>query len=204
MTDDLGSAWGSESSDGRCDAIVGLLLDELDRGGDHQRLIDECAHRHPECAVVIRQRASDHLRLKSSATGGEPPIIIGDFRLSEKLGPSMGIVYLARQLSTGLTVVLKFRRGELTGETRAHLLDEHKILARLEDSGAHIVPLLTAGEENGWQYLAMKHIKGASLRDVIRSKEAAGRDKDVAQLPILRRTLERLREREREPPVLDA
>ena len=38
----------------------------------------------------------------------------------------------------------------------------------------------------------------ASLRDVIRSKEAAGRDKDLAQLPLLRRTLEQIRERERE------
>lgn len=37
----------------------------------------------------------------------------------------------------------------------------------------------------------------ASLRDVIRSKEAAGRDKDLAQLPLLRRTLEQIRERER-------
>lgn len=35
----------------------------------------------------------------------------------------------------------------------------------------------------------------ASLRDVIRSKEAAGRDKDLAQLPLLRRTLEQIRER---------
>jgi hypothetical protein len=40
----------------------------------------------------------------------------------------------------------------------------------------------------------------ASLRDVIRSKEAAGRDKDLAQLPLLRRTLEQIRERERKPP----
>jgi hypothetical protein len=37
----------------------------------------------------------------------------------------------------------------------------------------------------------------ASLRDVIRSKEAAGRDKDLAQLPLLRRTLEQIRERQR-------
>ena len=37
----------------------------------------------------------------------------------------------------------------------------------------------------------------ASLRDVIRSKEAAGRDKDLAQLPLLRRTLEQIREREK-------
>jgi hypothetical protein len=41
------------------------------------------------------------------------------------------------------------------------------------------------------------------LRDVIRSKEAAGRDKDVAQLPLLRRTLEQIRERQREPPGLE-
>lgn len=41
----------------------------------------------------------------------------------------------------------------------------------------------------------------ASLRDVIRSKEAAGRDKDLAQLPLLRRTLEQIRERE--PPGLE-
>jgi hypothetical protein len=37
----------------------------------------------------------------------------------------------------------------------------------------------------------------ASLADVIRSKEAAGRSKDIAQLPALRQTLEVIRERER-------
>jgi hypothetical protein len=43
----------------------------------------------------------------------------------------------------------------------------------------------------------------ASLRDVIRSKEAAGRDKDLAQLPLLRRTLEQIRERALRPPELE-
>lgn len=38
-------------------------------------------------------------------------------------------------------------------------------------------------------------VEVASLRDVIRSKEAAGRDKDLAQLPVLRRTLEEVRRR---------
>jgi hypothetical protein len=38
----------------------------------------------------------------------------------------------------------------------------------------------------------------ASLRDVIRMKEASNRDKDRAQLPALRRTLEIVRRRERE------
>ena len=43
----------------------------------------------------------------------------------------------------------------------------------------------------------------ASLRAVIRSKEAAGRDKDLAQLPLLRRTLEQIREHERDLPGPD-
>jgi hypothetical protein len=37
----------------------------------------------------------------------------------------------------------------------------------------------------------------ASLADVVRSKEASARAKDVAQLPLLRQTLERVRERGR-------
>jgi hypothetical protein len=37
----------------------------------------------------------------------------------------------------------------------------------------------------------------ASLVDVIRSKQAAGRPKDLGQLPALRQTLEVIRERER-------
>ena len=36
----------------------------------------------------------------------------------------------------------------------------------------------------------------ASLADVIRSKEAAGREKDRAQLPLMRRTLEEIRRRD--------
>lgn len=158
----------SRSVDEECDEIVGRLLAELDQAMDSPALIDEYACRFPHYSPVIRQRASDHLRLKATAAGdGEPPLSIGDFRLSEKLGPSMGIVYLAQQLSTGLTVVLKFRRGGLGHESQTHLLDEHRILARLADTGTHIVPLLMAGEEHGWHYLATKYIKGASLKEVI-------------------------------------
>ncbi|MGO9343120.1 MAG: hypothetical protein ACLP6E_11480 [Acidimicrobiales bacterium] len=43
----------------------------------------------------------------------------------------------------------------------------------------------------------------ASLADVIRSKEAAGREKDRAVLPMLRRVLERSHELEREGPEVE-
>jgi hypothetical protein len=39
----------------------------------------------------------------------------------------------------------------------------------------------------------------ASLADVIRSKEAVGREKDRMQLPLMRRALEEIQAREREP-----
>jgi hypothetical protein len=42
----------------------------------------------------------------------------------------------------------------------------------------------------------------ASLADVIRSKEAAGREKDRAVLPVLRQVLERSREIESEGPEI--
>ena len=43
----------------------------------------------------------------------------------------------------------------------------------------------------------------ASLADVIRSKEAAGREKDRAVLPILRQVLERTRRKERDNPGME-
>jgi predicted nucleotidyltransferase len=41
------------------------------------------------------------------------------------------------------------------------------------------------------------HVSMASLADVIRSKEASGRPKDISRLPALRQTLEIVRKRER-------
>ena len=43
----------------------------------------------------------------------------------------------------------------------------------------------------------------AALADVIRSKEAAGREKDRAVLPILRQVLERSRKKERDDPGVE-
>jgi hypothetical protein len=46
-------------------------------------------------------------------------------------------------------------------------------------------------------------ISVAALADVIRSKEAAGREKDRAVLPILRQVLERSRKKERDVPGIE-
>ncbi|MGH7687431.1 MAG: hypothetical protein ACREN2_11535 [Candidatus Dormibacteria bacterium] len=41
-----------------------------------------------------------------------------------------------------------------------------------------------------WLYLGGVTVRVAALEDIVRSKEAAGRDKDAVVLPALRRLLE--------------
>jgi predicted nucleotidyltransferase len=70
------------------------------------------------------------------------------------------------------------------------------------DLDVSYVPSGTMGYRDLQRAARLESIEGvevpiASLADIIRSKEAAGRAKDLAQLPALRRTLEIIRERER-------
>lgn len=77
------------------------------------------------------------------------------------------------------------------------------------DLDIHFRPAGTRGYDDLRREASREHLaRGltvavASLRDVIRSKEAAGRDKDLAQLPLLRRTLEQIRDRQHKPPGLE-
>lgn len=66
-------------------------------------------------------------------------------------------------------------------------------------------PAGTQGYDDFRRSACLERIAGvsvavAALADVIRSKEAAGREKDSMQLPILRRALEQVRGRERDLP----
>ena len=101
------------------------------------------------------------------------------------------------RLSTGEPVTLPID-ATFIGEVQSWTLE-----TRYGDLDLVLVPAGTAGYED------LKRdaidvdlgdglvVPMASLRDVIRMKEAAGREKDQAQLPALRRTLEVIRERER-------
>ena len=80
--------------------------------------------------------------------------------------------------------------------------DSWTLTTRAGDIDLVFAPAGTGGYEDLRRGASHLRIAGitvpvASLADVIRSKEAAGREKDAMQLPILRRTLEALRERER-------
>lgn len=83
--------------------------------------------------------------------------------------------------------------------------DNWTLTTRVGDVDLVFSPAGTGGFEDLRRGARRQRIAGvtvpvAALADVIRSKEAAGREKDSMQLPILRRTLEQAREREREHP----
>ena len=79
--------------------------------------------------------------------------------------------------------------------------DMWTLQTRYGDLDLSYVPSGTQGYEDLRRDARDEEIEGvqvgiASLADIIRSKEAAGREKDQAQLPALRRTLELVRRRE--------
>ncbi len=83
--------------------------------------------------------------------------------------------------------------------------DSWTLTTRAGDLDLMFLPAGTQGYDDLRSGARRERIAGvtvsvAALADVIRSKEAANREKDSMQLPILRRTLEQTRERERGHP----
>jgi hypothetical protein len=175
------------------DALDQVLVEALVRyelAG--QAGVDEVLAAHP----AHRQAVQEHLaRLQQlgllapppqpdagAATPAPAPSIagpfperFGDFQLLRRLGGGgMGIVFLARQLSLGRTVALKLVRADhlLLPGTRERFRREIDAIARLQHPG--IVPVFAAGEEHGMPWLAMEHVLGASLSEVL--QRVRGRD----------------------------
>ena len=103
------------------------------------------------------------------------PEHLGEFRLLQRLGGGgMGVVYLAEQSSLGRRVALKLVRPEHLYFPGAHdrFRREVEAIAKLQHPG--IVPVFAAGEDAGVPWLAMEHVEGASLDEILQS--FAGRD----------------------------
>ena len=95
--------------------------------------------------------------------------VIAGFRVESLLGQgAMGTVYLAEETNTGRRVALKLLSPELARDERfrRRFLQETELAASLEHP--HVVPTLASGEEEGTLYLAMAHVEGSDLRDLLR------------------------------------
>jgi ABC-type transport system substrate-binding protein len=101
---------------------------------------------------------------------GQLPIgsVLAGYRIIELIGEGGGgAVYLAEQEDRGDRVALKVLADELAHDDRfrRRFLRESTIAAGLRHP--HVVPILDFGEADGGVYLAMRHIEGADLRELL-------------------------------------
>ncbi|AKT39785.1 serine/threonine-protein kinase [Chondromyces crocatus] len=87
----------------------------------------------------------------------------------------MGVVYLARDVHTGLHVVVKAVRQEIAHrkEMRARMLAEGRALAQIDHP--NVVRLNAVVEEGGTLWLVMQYIEGESLDRLIGRRAHEGR-----------------------------
>jgi serine/threonine-protein kinase len=96
---------------------------------------------------------------------------LGPYLLQERLGEGgMGIVFKAVREPDGEVVALKVLRSDLSGdETYRRRFDrEGRTASGL--SHPHLVPVVDAGEAEGHQYLASRHIAGKNLAEVLETE----------------------------------
>ena len=99
----------------------------------------------------------------------ETGTLIAGFRVESALGSgAMGTVYAAERVETGERVALKLLTPELARDVRfrQRFLRESLLAASLDHPNA--VRIVASGEGDGVLYLAMEHVDGVDLREVLR------------------------------------
>jgi YVTN family beta-propeller protein len=93
------------------------------------------------------------------------------YRIEGEIGRGgMGIVYRAVDLSLERPVALKLIAPELASdeEFRRRFLRESRLAASLDHP--HVLPVFSAGEEDGQLYLAMRYVEGEDLKTLLASE----------------------------------
>ncbi|MBL8756256.1 MAG: serine/threonine protein kinase, partial [Planctomycetes bacterium] len=146
---------------------VEQLLDEcLAQPADRwHAAVDDRARSHPDLADELRRRFA-MLAAAGLCDGPARPTTsaFGGFDLLSELGRGgMGLVWRARQRSTGRLVALKTIRPELLVVERARqrFRREVEAVSRLDHPG--ICTVYEAGEADGMPFVAMRLVEGASL-----------------------------------------
>jgi hypothetical protein len=101
--------------------------------------------------------------------------LVAGYRIEGVLGRGgMGVVYEAHQLSLDRPVALKILSPELSADDafRERFRREGLIQARIDHP--HIVPIYEAGEHGGGLFLAMRIVRGPTLKDLIAMRELEG------------------------------
>ncbi|MFK8112973.1 MAG: serine/threonine-protein kinase, partial [Rubripirellula sp.] len=120
-------------------------------------------------ATEIRRR----LNLDFLAPADHPAELgrLGDFRIVEVLGRGgMGVVFKANDTTLDRIVALKIMVPDLnvTDALKQRFLREAKSMAAVEHG--NVVEVYRVGEESGVPYVAMKYLRGQTLRSLVNQK----------------------------------
>lgn len=149
----------------------------IDVEPDHA--IETAVEKYPECEAELRQHAEIHQRvnavcapLRQAVTSNYlPPTIAGYENLEEIGRGGMGIVYRARQASTGRPVAVKVIRPErLTGigkSERDDAISRFRSEAMAAADHDHIVRVYYTGEADASPYLVMEYANGVTLGELL-------------------------------------
>ncbi len=106
------------------------------------------------------------------------PLVAGRYEIERPLGHgAMAVVDLARDVELGRHVALKRLAENLARDEdlRARFLREGRIAARL--SHANVVKVFDVGEIDGIPYIAMEHVDGETLADLVARRGSCRRSR---------------------------
>lgn len=162
-----------QAADSADDPVDRLLLRWIEsEPGQRDRVLTRLCDEQPELAAVLRRRAKSLLDagLLDTAAPARPLDRLGPFRLQRMIGGGgMGVVYLARQDDPARDVAVKLLRPEFQPfeRSRERFRREIAAVSRLQHPG--IVPVYDCGEDQNVLYLAMEHVAGITLAELLRS-----------------------------------
>jgi serine/threonine protein kinase len=203
--DELLSLWQLERARGRDLPALSLCRDrpeiapELERRIAAVRQMDALAMPGAE-TVPPAGPLSEFATRPSDSREGEPdgqtllpegfPELIGKYRVIEGLGSGgQGEVYRAVHPTLGRDVVIKVARRGLAAEQQKKLIEEGRILARLDDPG--LVKVFDVDLHQGRPFVVLEYVAGRTLADVVRH-EALPEKKVVALVAELAGIVDRL------------
>lgn len=168
------------------DARIGALLNDfLDRRARGEALSEQdLLAGHPDLAAELRQHLELLRDLRPAADridaliaqgiltrSADPryPAELGAYKIAGYIGRGgMGLVFRACEESLNRTVALKILRPELADDAQAlaRFVREARAAAGLQHP--NIVTVYAVGQERGVHFIAMEHVAGLSLAELIR------------------------------------
>ncbi len=147
--------------------LASLCLQRMQNEG--QQVLDEICEEHREHANDIRGMVKQLQLLGIMENPKEEDLKrVGSYRILRRLGGGgMGVVYLAVQESLGREVALKVMRSgfALRGKSKKRFKREIEAISAIDHPG--VCTVYEAGEADGLPYLAMRHIEGESLAEIL-------------------------------------